>query len=144
MHLVLHAMCRRAEEQIRQEAMPVRTHRDQIAVLLAHENRALPLTPLRDTLARQTGMYRVAAHLTDQQADELVAEFCRSDGGCLRTILWRRDSAGAPASQLLPPTKFDAAFDQTGRGEVTTPLLCQEACNLLIAEARAVVKSVEK
>ena len=115
-----------------------------IAALLAFENGALVMTPLRDTLARQTGMYRVAAHLTEQQADELVAGFCRSDGGCLRTILWRRDATGAPASRLLPLTKFDPAFDQTGRSELTAPLLCQEACNLLVAEARAVVKSDEK
>ena len=115
-----------------------------IAALLAHENGALALTPLRDTLERQTGMYRVAARITDQQADELVAGFCRSDGGCLRTILWRRDAAGTPASRLLPASKFDPTFDQTGRGEVMAPLLCQEACNLLVAEARAVVKSDEK
>ena len=43
--------------------------------------------------------------------------------------------------RLLPGTKFDPAYDQTGRGEVTMPLLCQEACNLLVAEARKVVKS---
>ena len=28
-----------------------------------------------------------------------------------------------------------------GRGEATLPLLCQEACNLLVAEARKVVKA---
>ena len=31
-------------------------------------------------------------------------------------------------------------LDQTRRGENVMPLLCQEACNLLVAEARAVVK----
>ncbi len=103
----------------------------------------LTTTPLRETLGRQTGMYRVTARLTDEQADALVGRLCRSDGGCLRTILWRRDAAGAAASERLPLEKFDSTHDQaTGEqgGEGLIPLLCQEACNLLVAEARAVVK----
>ncbi len=103
----------------------------------------LDATPLRETLGRQTGMYRVTQKLADEQADALVGRFCRSDDGCLRTILWRRDAAGAAASTRLPPGKFDPACDQTtgeAGGEGFVPLLCQEACNLLVAEARAVVK----
>lgn len=101
----------------------------------------LETTPLRETLGRQTGMYRVTAKLTDAQADALVGRFCRSDGGCLRTILWRRDATDVPASTHLPPAKFDPAHDQTGRGGPdVVPLLCQEACNLLVAEARRVVR----
>ena len=105
----------------------------------------LPVTPLRDTLNRQTGMYRVTGKITDEQADALVGRFCRSDGGCLRTILWKRDAAGAVPSTQLPPEKFDPAYDQCGgatlAGTDFVPLLCQEACNLLVAEARAVVKA---
>jgi len=100
----------------------------------------LVTTPFRETLARQTGMYRAAAKISDQEADELIADFCRSDGGCLRTILWKRTADAVRASRLLPPEKFDVRFDQTGRGERTFPLLCQEACNLLVAKARQVVK----
>ena len=104
----------------------------------------LRVTPLRDTLNRQTGMYRVTGKITDEQIDALVGRFCRSDGGCLRTILWKRDAAGSVPSTRLPPVKFDPAHDQTGdpAGNVEgfVPLLCQEACNLLVAEARAVVK----
>jgi sirohydrochlorin cobaltochelatase len=111
-----------------------------VAAFLAQENGALPTTPLRETLERQTGMYRIAARITDEQADELVAGFCRSDGGCLRTIRWKQNAAGSPASRLLPGAKFDPNHDQTGRGEVAIPLLCQEACSLLVAEARKVVK----
>ena len=73
-----------------------------------------------------------------------MGRFCRSDGGCLRTILWGRDASGAPASTLLPPEKFDPAHDQSASfppsGADFIPLLCQEACNLLVAEARVVVK----
>lgn len=112
-----------------------------IAAFLAHERGALRVTPLRETLARQTGMYRVAMRISDAEADELVGGLCRSEGGCLRTILWRRDAAGAPASTLLPAAKFDPGHDQTGRGEPTLPLLCQEACNLLVAAARHMAKS---
>ena len=109
----------------------------------AYGDGRLVTTPLRETLGRQTGMYRVTQKLTDEQADALVGRFCRSDGGCLRTILWKRDAAGATPSTLLPPEKFDPAHDQTGAqgdGASWLPLLCQEACNLLVAEARAVAK----
>jgi sirohydrochlorin cobaltochelatase len=111
-----------------------------LAAFLAFERNELIATPLRATLERQTGMYRIAAQIGEEQADELVARFCTSDGGCLRTILWRRDAAGTLPSTRLPPTKFDPRHDQTGGGEPVVPLLCQEACNLLVAEARAVVQ----
>ncbi|MDQ3313097.1 MAG: hypothetical protein M3505_00430 [Verrucomicrobiota bacterium] len=113
------------------------------AAYQAWKKETLRITALRQTLARQTGMYRVAAGISDEEADALVGNFCKSDGGCLRTILWRRDAAGAVPSTLLPRVKFDPGFDQTGRGEAALPLLCQEACNLLVAEARKVVKTSE-
>ena len=114
-----------------------------VGAWLAFEAGRLVTTPLRETLGRQTGMYRVAGKLTDEQADALVGRFCRSDGGCLRTILWKRDAAGATPSTRLPPEKFDPTHDQTSMGRDGIggiPLLCQEACNLLVAEARGVVK----
>jgi len=97
-------------------------------------------TPWRQTLARQSGIYRVAAKISDAQTDDLIGDFCRSDGGCLRTILWKRDDSGASPSTRLSLEKFDPAHDQTGGGRTAIPLLCQEACNLLIAAARKVVK----
>jgi sirohydrochlorin cobaltochelatase len=115
-----------------------------LAVLTAWESNRLTTTSLRDTLERQSGMYRVAAKISDLEIDGLVGRFCRSqDGnpGCLRTILWARDASGARPSRRLPLEKFIAPFDQTGRGENVMPLLCQEACNLLVAEARAVVRA---
>jgi hypothetical protein len=47
---------------------------------------------------------------------------------------------GTIPSTRLPPEKFDPGHDQTGHGENTIPLLCQEACNLLVAECRKAVK----
>jgi sirohydrochlorin cobaltochelatase len=111
-----------------------------LAALLVLETGDLATTSLRDTLERQSGMYRIAAQIGDEQVNELVGNFCRSDGGCLRTILWRRDRRGRVPSTRLPSEKFDPAFDQTGAGRPVIPLLCQEACNLLVAEARRVVQ----
>jgi hypothetical protein len=111
------------------------------------------ITPvdLRQTLTRQTGMYRVTQRLTGLQAEELAGRFCQSDSGCLRTILWTID--GKAPEKYLPRSKFDPQADQIGeRGEKRTedgragarpyrvPFLCVEACNLFVAEARKIVK----
>jgi sirohydrochlorin cobaltochelatase len=128
-----------------------------LAVFVAWQRGQLHTTPLRETLDRQSGMYRVAAKISDAQIDHLVADFCRSNGGCLRTILWTRDRLSAIASTKLPVEKFDPARDQvqalgasrsspfakaTADKPIpgTVPLLCQEACNLLVAACRKVVK----
>ena len=128
-----------------------------LAVLVAWQSGQLRTTPLRETLDRQSGMYRIAAKISDAQIDDLLADFCRSNGGCLRTILWKRDQSGAIASTKLPKEKFDPTWDQVqaaGRPgspafakataetatPATVPLLCQEACNLLVAACRKVVK----
>ena len=83
-----------------------------LAVFAAWKSAYLKTTPLRETLDRQSGMYRVAAKVSDQQINDLVADFCRSDSGCLRTILWKRDRNGVIASTKLPKQKFDPAYDQ--------------------------------
>jgi sirohydrochlorin cobaltochelatase len=118
-----------------------------LAIFAAWKSDQLQTTPLRETLDRQSGMYRIAAKISDPEIDHLVADFCRSDGGCLRTILWKRDADGAIASTKLPKDKFDPARDQLkaldepgSATPATIPLLCQEPCNLLIAECRKVVK----
>ncbi len=125
-----------------------------LAVFAAWQRGELPTTSLRETLDRQSGMYRVAAKISDHQINDVVADFCRSDGGCLRAILWKRDRSGALASTKLPKEKYDPHFDQAraaaapGRRVKTphlpmptfVPLLCQEPCNLLVAECRRAVK----
>jgi len=111
-----------------------------LAMLAARTENRLGTTPMRETLGRQSGMYRIAAKISDKQIDDVVGNFCKSDGGCLRTILWKRDAQGAIPSTSLPPKKFDPGHDQTGRGQNAIPLLCQEPCNLLVAECRKAVK----
>jgi hypothetical protein len=104
-----------------------------LAVLLAHREGRLGVTPLRGTLNRQTGMYRVAGRISDEQIDAVVFRVCRSDDGCLRTILWKRDALGATPSTKLPLEKFDPSRE-------TIPLLCPEACTLLVEECRNAVR----
>ena len=118
-----------------------------LAVFVAWRRAQLRTTPLRETLDRQSGMYRIAAKISDARIDDLVADFCQSNDGCLRTILWKRDQGGAIASAKLPREKFDPTWDQVqtqaGPGSATPatiPLLCQEACNLLVAACRKIVK----
>src|SRR5207247_3008385 len=78
-----------------------------MAVFAAWKSDKLRTRSLRETLDRQSGMYRVAANISDSQIDDLVADFCRSNGGCLRTILWKRDACGTVASTKLPNEKFN-------------------------------------
>jgi len=126
-----------------------------LTVYAAWKTGYLKTTALRETLDRQSGMYRVAAKISDPQINDLVADFCRSDSGCLRTILWKRDRDGVIPSTKLPREKFDPVYDQVmaacslrAAGDsrashseaATVPLFCQESCNLLVAECRKVVK----
>jgi sirohydrochlorin cobaltochelatase len=122
-----------------------------LAIFEAWKTGDIQTTPLRETLSRQSGMYRVAAKISDEQANNVVADFCQSNSGCLRTILWDRDGKGLMASTKLPKEKFDPGVDQAnisvlsksataGTAAGAIPLLCQEACNLLVNECRRVVK----
>src|SRR6266481_4489532 len=112
-----------------------------LAVFAAWKSGYLKTTALRETLDRQSGMYRVAAKISDPQINDLVADFCRSDSGCLRTILWKRDRNGVVASTKLPKEKFDPVYNQVmaacslrAAGDsrashseaATVPLFCQE------------------
>lgn len=88
----------------------------------SHARGELPAVPLRATLARQTGMYAITKSITDEQARAMVDRFCAD---CLKQRLWE---IAAPNPQS--PTHEPGAWT----------LLCHEACNLLVAEARKVVK----
>jgi sirohydrochlorin cobaltochelatase len=138
-----------ARDLLRVEQVIDAIYPGRLAILHAFKSGDLTTTSLRETLNRQSGMYRVAAKISDEQIDRLVGDFCRSDGGCLRTILWKRDACNKDPSLKLPPEKFDPAVDQylsakrPGSATAATesiPLLCQEACNLLVAEARKIVQ----
>ena len=87
-------------------------------VWLSQLRGGLHAIPFRETLDRQTGMYRVTQKITDAQARTMIDSFC---AGCLKCRLW----------DAQPPPEDALAI----------PLLCHEACNLLVAEARKVVKA---
>ena len=83
-------------------------------------------TPLRHTVNRQTGMYRITGKITDEQGSELISVLCRP--GCQRKILW--------------PVNPDAPYPEAGSADGRIPLLCTEACCLFIAAARKTVKGI--
>ncbi len=106
-----------------------------VANWLHHENGTLKVPTLRETLERQTGIYRVTALLRDDEASKLVSDTCEHK--CLRHVLWPL-RAGQPwallaAEKQLAPESPPSA----GKG---IPLLCTDACPLLIGGARSVVK----
>jgi sirohydrochlorin cobaltochelatase len=104
-----------------------------LAARLAFEQGRLGVTPLRETLNRQSGMYAITKKISDSHADRLIGAFCRSDGGCLKTIMWAI-APGVPVTSL-PAEKF-----KPGANGASIPLLCAEPCNLFVAAAREAVK----
>src|SRR5215470_5441606 len=86
-------------------------------------------TPLRTTLDRQSGMYRIAAQATDRQAIELMQNFCKKK--CLRKILWRIHHT---------TTRWEQKSSTCETSTLEIPLLCSEACNLFVAAVRRMVK----
>jgi sirohydrochlorin cobaltochelatase len=107
-----------------------------LGVWLSQQRGQLTAVPLRDTLARQTGMYAVTKKISDPQAQTLIGQFCRTDGGCLKRILW-------PLAPGVPVSSLPAEKLQPSAPPRELPLLCHEACNLLVAKAREVVKKSE-
>ena len=103
-----------------------------IGVWLARGANELIPVPLRETLGRQSGMYRVTQKITDDEAQGLIARTCDPRTGCIKTILWQI-APGLPITSL-PPEKFVPPAP----GKL--PLYCHEACNILVAGARKVVK----
>lgn len=99
---------------------------------------------LRDTLNRQTGMYAATKRLQDAEGQSLVGEVCQSHTGCLKRKLWRFDADSG--LHALPPGECSPAagpFPHDPRWK-EIPMLCHEACNLLVAACREVVKKRER
>jgi sirohydrochlorin cobaltochelatase len=109
-----------------------------VGIWASYQSGTLRPVPLRETLARQTGMYAVSRRITDEDADRLAGTFCDSGAGCLKTILWEIREGRKLTS--LPPGKFDVSENQTGERARAVPMLCQEACNFFVAEAREWVR----
>jgi sirohydrochlorin cobaltochelatase len=81
--------------------------------------------PLRETLNRQTGMYRITGLLTHHEASRIIGSLCRP--GCQRQILWPIESDD---SAPVPPAP-----------EGRIPLFCMNPCSHFLGKAREAVKS---
>lgn len=91
-----------------------------IGTWLAYQRGELLPVSLRETLGRQTGMYRVTQHITDAQAEEVIQKTCVE--GCLRRRLWT-------VNEGAPPRRIESLT-----------ILCGEACNLLVAACRPLAR----
>lgn len=88
---------------------------------------------LRDKLARQSGMYRHARNISDQGAQELIQNLCGPANHCVKKILWQIDKNLPLADSEA--SRFNGIIAE--RDESTAiPMLCQEACNFFVAQAR--------
>ena len=104
-----------------------------LGTAVAFARNELQPVDLRPTLARQTGMYAVVRKITDEQAESVVASRCNHKNGCLRHILW----SISPGK----PTSLSRRGSEVQHPENEIPIFCAEACNLLIAEGRNIVKT---
>tara|TARA_R110002096_G_scaffold4493_14_gene20880 strand:+ start:2039 stop:2638 length:600 start_codon:yes stop_codon:yes gene_type:complete len=82
----------------------------------------LRVTPMMETLQRQTGMYRFAQTISESGKEKIIQERCRKS--CLRRILWKEGAGAQPGESA----------------EREIPIYCPEICNLLVADARKVVR----
>lgn len=87
-------------------------------------------TPLSETLARQTGMFRRMRDLPDPTAREVIESQCNPQTGCMRHMLWPINAS--------TPHQFTNPIPAPYAGEI--PYLCTEACNLWIGKAHAIRK----
>ncbi len=104
--------------------------------LLRHfQDGTLRPVPLRETLGRQTGMYRFSNTISDADAGNMVACECNANTKCLRRITWQLD-ASLPLP-LLPPEKRPPVSPDPH----DLPLICVEACTLLVSAAREIARA---
>lgn len=94
------------------------------ATWIAYSHDDLVPVPLRETLERQTGMYRFAGSITDQMANKIMRDLCAQ--GCIRKIAWPIDNR--------------CAVGRLPKRSHRIPAICTEACTFAVSEARRLVK----
>jgi hypothetical protein len=109
-----------------------------VGLWFAQKDGVLEIEHLRDKLNRQTGMYRFARNLSDAGAQRLVREVCGPGHCCVKKILWQID-ANTPLEDS-EASRFDGVVGDIERSQAI-PLLCREACNHFVAEARKASKA---
>jgi sirohydrochlorin cobaltochelatase len=109
-----------------------------VALWLAQQDGRLHVLTLRDKLARQTGMYRFAKNISDAGAQQLIQTVCGPSNQCVKHILW-------PISPDVPLEDSEASRFRGVLAGIdparAIPMVCQEACNHFVAEARKVSKA---
>jgi sirohydrochlorin cobaltochelatase len=108
-----------------------------VGLWLADREGGLEIQHLRDKLDRQTGMYRFVRTLSDAGAQKLVREVCGPGNCCVKKILWQLDAA-TPLEDS-EATRYEGIVGTLSRTKAI-PLLCREACNHFVAEARKAAK----
>ena len=111
------------------------------AVWFAHLQGDLNVLSLRETLGRQTGMYAAAKRLLDEEGQQAVGATCKG-ANCLKRTVWAF-APGQPLEQL-PKTITTPDIRPVAGGGTEIPMLCQEACNILVPVLREVVKTRER
>jgi sirohydrochlorin cobaltochelatase len=99
---------------------------------------SLTVEHLRAKLDRQTGMYRFARNLSDAGAQQLVTEVCGPGNCCVKRILWQIDETTPLIDSEA--SRYDGVVGDIDRA-AAIPLLCREACNHFVAEARKASKA---
>jgi len=94
------------------------------ATWVAYRKGELEPVAFRQTLDRQTGMYRLAGTITDEMADSILNGLCGP--GCLRRITWPIGATDAAIGLQITPDSI--------------PLLCTEACTFAVSKARELSK----
>jgi sirohydrochlorin cobaltochelatase len=103
-----------------------------LGMALALEQEKLVSVPLREMLGRQTGMYRFANNITDEQAHAMIGKCC-ANTKCMRRILW-------PLTASQPMANEAASKTQPNHASNAIPLLCIEACTHIVSAARKVAR----
>ncbi len=102
----------------------------------------LKVVPLRETLGRQTGMYAASKRLQDDEGQQTVGSACAASN-CLKRTLWPF-AEGQPLTHLPAEVTTADARPAAFGGGTEIPMLCHEACNILVAACREIVKKRER
>lgn len=105
-----------------------------LGLWVAEQQGTIEVQHLRDKLERQTGMYKFTKNISDAGAQQLVKDVCGPANCCVKKILWQLDE-DTPLDDS-EASRFDGRI-----AEKAIPLLCREACNHFVAEARKVSKA---
>ncbi len=108
-----------------------------LGMAMEHAQEKLAAIPLRDLLGRQTGMYRFASSITDDDALTMIARHCDTATRCMRRITW-------PLSATQPLTGAASSKADATSAADTIPLLCMEGCCHLVSEARTIAKAAHE